>query len=281
MNERFLVLGASGLVGGLVLQQLLADGRTAIGATRRPSAQHHIRMDLLDPASFAPALEGVTTVMLMSRPGDEDAHLLAEPFVAAMQRAGVKRVVVLSALGAERRPEFSLHKVERLVERSGLLWTHVRPNFFMQMLALPPMACEIANQGTLSLPLGDASVAYVDAHDVAAVVHRALVDEGLTGQGLTVSGPRAWNHESLMRVLSASLGREVRYVSLSESEARQLLADRGFSTRHAERVLSFYRLIREGLCGGEDERLFEILGRPLNEWADFVRAHLAAWTQRD
>jgi uncharacterized protein YbjT (DUF2867 family) len=279
MKERFLVLGASGLVGGLVWQHLLQDGLDAWGATRRPVSERHVALDLLEPASFAAALRGVTTVMLVSRPGDEDAHRLAQPFVEAMRQAGVSRVVVLSALGAERRPEFSLRKVEQLVEESGLAWTHVRPNFFMQMLALPPLSCEIAGRGTLSLPLDDAAVAYVDAHDVAAVVHRAWVDASLSGRALAVNGPRAWSHEQLMEVLSSALGRELRYVPLSEDAARELMTARGLQPRQAQRVLAFYRLIRAGFCEAADDAVAALLSRPLSRWEGFVERQRAAWPQ--
>ena len=167
MSERFLVLGASGLVGRHVVQRLEEEGRTVVCATRNPAAARDVYFDLLDPASFGRALDGASTVMLISRPGDEDAHVHAKPFIDSMRRSGVRRVVVLSALGAQLRPDFSLRKVEVLVEDSGMRWTHVRPNFFMQMLALPPLATEIAARGTLSLPLAGAAIAYVDARDVA------------------------------------------------------------------------------------------------------------------
>lgn len=277
MNERFLVLGATGLVGSLVLQLLLQDGRDARGATRRPGTLRHVRFDLLEPDSFAPALEGISTVMLMSRPGDEDAHLVAEPFVCAMARAGVRRVVVLSALGAEQRPEFPLRKVEQLVERSGLAWTHVRPNFFMQAFARPPLAYEIAARGSFSLPLGDARIAYVDARDVAAVVHRALVDTRLAGHGITVNGPHVWRHEEMARVLSAGIGRVVTYVRLSEDDARALMKARGLPARRIVRALAFYRWIRAGLCDCQDDGVEALLGRPLATWEEFVMRHRLAW----
>jgi uncharacterized protein YbjT (DUF2867 family) len=277
MHERYLVLGATGLVGGLVLHQLASEGRDVLGATRRPGSARQVRLDLLDEASFQPALADVTTVMLMSRPGDEEAHRVAQPFIAAMRQAGVRHVVVLSALGAQRRPEFSLRKVELLVEHSGMSWTHIRPNFFMQTLALPPLAAEIANQGTLSLPLGDAAIAYVDARDVACVVHRALVDPGLVGRGIDVNGPDAWTHDALMEVLSLTLGRPLRYVGLDEDEARALMRARRFPPLRIERVLSFYRLIRQGFCAHPDAELGALLGRPLTAWSDFVRVNRGAW----
>ncbi|TFY99965.1 NAD(P)H-binding protein [Ramlibacter rhizophilus] len=278
MESRFLVTGSTGLVGGLVRRALAAEGRDVRAATRRPAAPGDVLFDLLDEKTFAPALAGVRTVMLISRPGDEDAHLLAEPFVASMKQAGVARVVVLSALGSDKRPAFSLRKVEQLVERSGMAWSHVRPNFFMQMLALPPLSSELASQGSLSLPLADARIAYVDAHDVAAVVHRAMLDPRMDGRALDVSGPSAWNHDELLAVLAARADRPLRYARLTHDEARELMLARGMAPRQTERVLTFYRLIREGFCAKPDAEVARLLGRPLRTWPAFVDAHLAAWS---
>jgi len=277
MSDRILVVGSSGLVGRNVVQMLEAENRSLVCATRHPATNRDVYFDLLKPASFARALEGVSTVMLISRPADEDAHVHAAPFVQAMRVRGVRRVVVLSALGAELRPDFSLRRVEILVEDSGMLWTHVRPNFFMQMLALPPLATEIAALGTLSLPLAGASVAYVDAFDVAAVVHRALIDESLSGHGITVSGPEPLDHDQIAASISQSIGRPVRYVQLGEATARELMLSRGFDARQVERVLTFYRLIRGGFCGKPDGCAAKLLGRPLRTWSDFLVRSRPAW----
>lgn len=282
MKEQCLVLGASGLVGRHVLRLLAQDGRPVRAATRSPRGPGQVELDLLDPRTFAPALAGISTVMLLSRPGDEDAHVHAAPLVEAMVQAGVGRVVVLSALGAQRRPEFSLRKVELLVERSGLAWTHVRPNFFMQMLALPPLAMEIAARATLSLPLAEASIAYVDARDVAAVLHRALVDPSLAGRALPVSGPQPLDHRGIAASIGEARGWPVEYVPLAEEAARALMLGRAFEPRHVERVLAFYRLIRDGFCAAPDDgAIAQLLGRPLRRWTAFVAENRAVWRTSD
>ena len=194
MPERILILGASGLVGGKVLCLLRDNGYVALGASRKKTGDQWVPFDLLDSATYTAALAGISTVMLISRPGDEDAAQHAAPFIDAMVAAGVKRVVDLSALGAAGRPDFSTRKVEALLETSGLQWTHVRPNFFMQMLTRPPLSTEIATSNTLHLPLGDAAIAYVDACDVAAVLYKALTDPTLVGRAMEVSGPEAVTH---------------------------------------------------------------------------------------
>lgn len=276
-SKEFLVLGASGLVGRHVAELLEQDGFAVRCATRYPGRSNDVFLDLLDTRTFGAALRGVDTVMLLSRPGDEDAHVHAAPFVRAMSRAGVRRVVVLSAIGAQLRPRFSLRKVEVIVEQSGLQWTHVRPNFFMQAFARPPIAMEIATRGTLSLPLADSAIAYVDARDVAAVLHRALVDQTLSGQAITVSGTEALDHAQLAQSISMAVGRRVSYVPIDEESARAAMASRGLGLRRIHRVMAFHRLVREGFCSEPDDHVAHLLGRALRTWREFVIEHRPVW----
>jgi len=277
MPEDYLIMGATGEVGRRVLATMAAAGLPVRGASRRPRGQGMVALDLLDPATHRAAFEGASAAMLVSRPGDEEAHVHAEPLVRAMVDAGVRRVAVLSALGAGRREDFSLRKVERLVEASGAAWTHVRPGFFMQMLARPPLADEIAVDGTLSLPLADARVAYVDVEDVAAVLVRALTDPSLAGRAIDVNGPEALDHHEVAAAVARAAGREVRYVPLDDAQARLLLERRGLPSAHAERVLRFYALAREGWCATPDAEVAEMLGRPLGTFARFAARRATAW----
>jgi uncharacterized protein YbjT (DUF2867 family) len=277
MSDRFLVLGASGEVGGRVLEMLRQDGREAVGASRTPKDQNWVHFDWLDSETFRPALHSITSVLLVCRPGDEDADRYAAPFISAMVDAGVRRVVLLSALGAAKRPEFSLRKVELIVEASGLAWTHIRPNFFFQMLARPPLSSEIASFGTLSLPLGNARMAYVDAEDVAALLFKAITDQSLTGRAIELGGPEALTHEEIVQCIAQQTGRAIRFVNLSEDEAHALLLSRGFPAPHAERVMRFYALCRQGFCATPDAEAAQILERPLKHFDTFVEANRAAW----
>lgn len=277
MSESCLILGATGEVGRRVLGTMRARGLAVKGASRTDDGAGMVRFDLLDPATHGPAFERVSAVMLISRPGDEEAHVHAASAVAAMVAAGVRRVATLSALGAERREDFPLRRVERLVEASGMAWTHVRPNFFMDMLARPPLSAEVVARGTLSLPLADARIAYVDAEDVAAVMVRALTDDALIGRAIDVNGPEALDHHRVAGAIAKAIGREVRYVDLDEDDARGLMERRGFPPAQVARVLRFYALARRGWCAEPDAEVAGLLGRPLGTFDRFAAAHASAW----
>lgn len=279
MQEKILVMGAAGTVGHYVLAMLRAFETHTVGASRSIDGKGAgwVRLDLLDPQTFDPALDGVTKVLLVSRPGDEEADTVAAPFIEAMLRHRIRHVVVLSALGAGLRPDFSLRRLELAVEDSGLPWTHVRPNFFMQMLATAPLADEIRSQDTLSLPLADARVAYVDAYDVAEVIVKALLDDGHVHQAYEVNGPEALDHGEVCAMLARVRNRAVSYRPLASDAARTLLRQRGFPQVHAERVLRFYELIRAGWCASPDRELAALLARPLSTFREFAIRHAGTW----
>ena len=276
MKDSFLILGATGTIGGRVLDILAGEGRAVTGASRSRTGRGWAALDITDPSTFHAALDGISVVMLMARPGDEEAHVYAEPLIEEMVRRGVRKVVFLSALGAGSRPKFSIRKVEKLVESSGLDWTFVRPNFFMQMLATPPISAEIARHGTLSLPLAGSRTAYVDADDVAAVLARALTDPALDRKAVDVNGPQALDHYEVAERISAAAGRPITYVPLTEEAARALLSSR-FPRPQTERLLRFYALVREGRCAEPDRSVAGLLGRPLIRFSDFASANSAAW----
>jgi uncharacterized protein YbjT (DUF2867 family) len=136
---RMLVTGATGNVGSAVLELLVAAGAPALAAvrsedTRVPSGAEVVRFDFHDPATFR-AFRGVERVFLMRPPEMSDARRDLGPAIAAMKAAGVRQVVFLSLLGAEKNPVVPHHAVERLLLESGMDWVFLRPSFFMQNLS--------------------------------------------------------------------------------------------------------------------------------------------------
>ena len=141
MNTKILVVGATGTVGRPLVAELVNGGAAVRAATRDPArargmlpdAAEIVPFDLERTDTFDDALQYVDRVFLIARPGDEHADHLAFPLIEAMERHGVRHVVDLSALGAEARPSFALRKVEQRLEASPMTFTHLRPNFFMQL----------------------------------------------------------------------------------------------------------------------------------------------------
>lgn len=285
MDDKILVIGATGTVGGHLAEELARRGEWVRAATRDPAraarrsggAVEPVAFDLERPETFAPALAGVGRVFLIARPGDEEADRVAAPLIDEMRRRGVRRVVNLTAIGVEQRDDMALRKVELLVEASGVPFTHLRPNFFMQVFSTGPLLAALRATGALHLPAEGARISYIDARDIAAAAAVALTEPGHTGKAYTLTGPEPLDHHEVARALSEAAGRPIRYVPISEDAARGAIAASGLSAPRVERLIGFYRLVRKGLAAPVSPDVEAILGRPAGSFAQFARDHASCW----
>lgn len=281
-----LVTGATGKVGRHLVRELARHGHpvralvrnraraTAIEGTGVPM----VVGDLDKPETLPPALEGVRRVFLLSSPSPRVEELHGH-LVDAAAEAGVAHVVRLSARGADPEGPIALLRwhgqAEKRLEASDLAWTHLRPTFFQQnLLGLAPW---IAARGELRVPGGDARVAMIDVRDVARSAAAVLAGdvEDHAGRAYELTGPKAQGFGEVAQVLSAVLGRDVRYVDQDPEEARQAMEGAGVPGWLASGLVELYRLYAER---GEEEPTGEVerlTGRPATPLAEVVRRHAA------
>lgn len=284
-SEPVLVVGSTGAVGSELVKRLRDKGERVRGATRNPSdavgrfgsAAEFVRFDLEQSETYAPALAGVDRVFLMSRPGDDYSDRLAVPLIDEMKRQGVRHVVDLSALGAERNDDFALRKIEKHLESSGMAFTHLRPNWFMQVFTSGPLHVGIRADAAISLPIADAAISYIDVRDIAAVAAAALTVDGHAGKAYALTGPESLDHHTIASTISLAAGRTIRYVPISEDAARQAIQSAGLSPQRAERLLGFYRLVRQGACAPVSPDVENILGRSPIAFSQFAKDNATCW----
>jgi uncharacterized protein YbjT (DUF2867 family) len=269
-----------------VVRGLAEAGREVRAATRDPAGARGrtwagrvrpVAFDFEAPDTWGPALEGVERLFLMARPGDDDADRHSIPFVDAAVRRGVRRVVALSALGVERLPGMALRKIEVHVEASGLEWTFLRPNFFMQIFSTGSLQAGIRATGTISVPSADARLSWIDARDIAEVGVRALVGDDLVGRALALTGSESLDHASVAAAIARATGREVRYLPVDEDASRAALERIGLPPARIARLLGFYRLVRAGACAPVLPDLADALGRPPVTFERFAADHAGCW----
>ena len=285
MPIQVLVLGATGAVGSLVAEKLMRAGRAVRAASRNPkvasaggiSASEFVEFDLEKPSTFMPALSGVDCVFLIARPGDDHPERVVVPLIQSMKTAGIRHVVNLTAMGVERREDIGLRRVELLLEASGLDFTHLRPNWFMQVFCSGPLLMDIRATGAIHLPSADARISYVDARDVAAVAARVLLEPGHARKAYTLTGSEPLSHRAVAGAISEASGQSIRYVAISDHEARQTIEASGISAQRAERLIGFYRLVRAGFCEPVSSDVQTVLGRDPISFERFVVDHAACW----
>ena len=185
---RLLITGATGNVGGAALRCLLAQRPAGTGlavATRKPARNrqglgldvpevNRVPFDFTKPETLAPALRGVTGLLLVRPPAISDVARYLKPVVQAAVAAGVGHVVFLSLQGAQYNPLAPHRKVEGYLKASGIRYSLLRPSFFMQNLSTTHRD-DIRRHDQLLLPAGHARTSFVDADDVGEAAARLLL----------------------------------------------------------------------------------------------------------
>ena len=270
-----LVTGASGTVGSEVVKAL--GGRSAgvrAGYRTRPqnvpAGVESVKLDYERPETIRPALQGVDTLFLLSNTVDPERKVVDEA-----KRAGVKRIVKLSVIGAaEEGFTFARwHRaVEKYIEASGLGWTFLRPNGFMQNV-VTYMGETIRSQSAIYSPAGNAAASHIDARDVGAVGARVLTDKGHEGKAYELTGPAALTYGQIAEILSRVLGRTIGYVPISPEQYRQAAVAAGTPEGYADALVDLNRYYLEGKASVVTPSVRQLTGRDAIPFEQFARDH--------
>jgi uncharacterized protein YbjT (DUF2867 family) len=235
-----LVAGATGVVGGEVVRQLLAAGHDVRAITRDPARAGAlggevkvVTADLERPGTLPAALSGVESVFMLSGGGPatplQDANL-----AEAAAAAGVRHLVKLSIIGAEYGFDdlvSSWHLAgERTIRQIGSrpgapTWTFIRPGEFSSNARL--WATTVKARDTVFWAQGDVKVAVIDPRDVAAVAVEALTGSDHESKTYRIGGPEALTTRERVDRLAAALGRPLEYVEVPIAAARDAAAKAG------------------------------------------------------
>lgn len=220
-NELVLVTGGTGGLGHRVVERLARAGRGVRVLSRRPHESapgvEYVVGDLVKGDRVDAAVAGTTTVIHCAGVGKikEDA-VQARRLVDAATRAGVRHLVSVSVVGADRIPvETALDRSmfayfasqrakELIVVESGLPWTNLRATQFHDGFVLL-MVRALSNLPVVPVPAGF-RFQPVDADEVAGeLVQLAL--GAPAGQAPDIAGPKIHDAEHLVRTYLDAIGR--------------------------------------------------------------------------
>lgn len=272
-----LVTGASGLVGREVVSRLTGQAPVRQGLRTGGSGENGtVRFDFLDSSTFEVALRDVRQVFLLRPPQLARARHDFGPFVAAMQRAAVQQVVFLSVRGAERNPLLPHRRIEKLLEVSGLGWTHLRPNDFMQNFATTHQS-DIRDRGEIWAPAGRGRTSFVDVRDVADAVVEVLTKPGHNRQAYTLTGSDAFTLDEVALVLSETLGRQVIYRNPGIPAFLRHIRASGRPLALGLIMTGVYTVARLGLAAKVYPELERLIARPPTALRSFIHDYTSVW----
>jgi uncharacterized protein YbjT (DUF2867 family) len=277
-----LITSATGTVGSEVVKRLKAQG-LAVTAASRLSAKASADLGVPavtwhwdQPQGFAAALEGVETLFLGTPPGSPDELSGGLAAVAAAKRAGVRKIVKLSAIGAEKMPDSAHRRVELAIEAAGVEWFFARPGFFMQNFN-EGMLKDVLS-GVIARPAGDGRTSFIDARDIAAVLAVAVQGDSLNGQALALTGSEALSYGDLAAELSRATGRPLRYEDVPAADFKAALLAAGVPRQGADFMTSFYdQVVRRGFAATVTDGVKRATGRDPLTLAQYARDYAAVF----
>jgi len=281
-----LVTGATGNIGRELVRELSARGATVRAFVRNQVHAQAIALpgvqvvegDVNRPETFWASFEGVDRLFLLvpssSKVEEQQLHL-----VDAAKRSGVKRIVKLSQFGAALNSPGRFQRyhavVEDYIRESGLAYTFLRPNLFMQ--GFLNFRSTISAQRALYAAAGHAKISVVDVRDIADVAARALTESGHDGETYEITGPEALSHLQMANLLSDATGVPIKYVDLPLDDFQQNLLDLGFPRWQADGLMEEYAIYRCGGAADVTNTVFEVTGAAPRTFSEFAHEYSAAF----
>jgi uncharacterized protein YbjT (DUF2867 family) len=282
MSETIFVSGATGTTGGATARALRARGAKVVVGVRTPDKSGPLeaigatvrQFDLADPSGMTDAMRGADRLYLVT-PVSERTAALTEAVIAAAKAAGVRHAVKLSGLDVDKEPRFTMgrwhHAAEKAIQASGLEWTFLRANAFMQNFL--GNAGTIKNTGSYFSPFGSTPVCFIDAEDIGEVAATVLLSDGHAGNIYNLTGPRGIANDEVAKLLGEAAGRPVTCVNVTEDQLRQALAGHGMPEVVASATAELLGLMATGTAAYVSPDAEKLLGHAPRDFADWTRAN--------
>lgn len=278
-----LVTGASGHLGRLIVESLLARGAapTDIVAGARTVekaadlAEKGVRvvpLDYDDPHSVAAALEDVDTVALVS--GSEVGKRFQQhsAVIDAAVAAGVGQLIYTSLTRATESPLVLAPEhvqTEQAIRASGLPYVILRNDWYSENYAQDLAAA--AQSGEVTASVGDARVASASRRDFAEAVAVVALEDGHIDTTYELAGDVAWDYDDLAAAMGEVLGREVVYRRIDTAAQIALLTSFGLDEGTAGFVAALDAGIAAGALDSDDTTLSRLIGRPTTPLVETLR----------
>lgn len=278
-TDKILVVGASGTVGSEIVKLLQASGYAVRQTTSRPSntSSDQVHLNLVTGEGIKDAFAGVERAFLISPPGYDDQYAILAPLIQEAKRRGLKKVVLMTAMGANAVETSPFRRAELELERSGISYNIIRPNWFLQNFNTFWLH-GIQTEGKILLPAGTAKVSFIDARDIAAVAARLLVDDSVANRDFDLTGPESVTHDEVASAIAKTTGKKVVYEEVSPDDFKKGLIKAGLPEGYSNFLVMIFGFLREGYASAITPHVQNLLGRTPRGLDTYVQDYVKSWS---
>jgi NAD(P)H dehydrogenase (quinone) len=225
-NEKIIISGASGKLGGQAVKDLLARGvpaKNLILVSRTPDTlAEYAKLgaatrfgDFAKPESLTTAYAGGTRLLLISIGGGAGPRPVAHGHaIDAAKAAGVKQIAYTSWLGISKGDTEGIAAdhvaTEALLRTSGVAYTFLRNSLYMENVL--PQAVKMLSEGKATLPNGEVLIGYVTRGDCAAAAAAAVSTPGHDNKSYDITGPELIGVRQIAAAATAATGKPITLV---------------------------------------------------------------------
>ncbi|MFP4498171.1 MAG: SDR family oxidoreductase [Vulcanimicrobiota bacterium] len=284
MDKRILVTGPTGKVGSQVIKYLKRKDNVEIIA-----GVHHlndadrfesqgikiVEFELDDPETIENALS-ITDRLFLLTPMTPDMERRVQNVVEQTRNNKVEFIVRLSFYGASDENPVRLgelhRKADQVVINSGIPYTILRPNSFMQNFS-EYYADSIREMDTFYLAQGDGKISYIDTRDIGNVAATILAEptrENIN-QIYTLTGSQALDNFEVADIFSRVMGRQIKYVNISKEEMSQYMRQQKMPDWIIDIMMEYQDYIKKNMATRVTGRVVELTGMPPYTFREFSR----------
>ncbi|AGF52978.1 slr0317 [Synechocystis sp. PCC 6803] len=279
MNRKILVTGATGSNGTEIVKRLAAKNvqvRAMVRDFDRAKKIAFPNVEVVEgnfdrPETLLEALAEVDRAFLLTN-STERAEAQQLAFVDAARQNGVKHIVKLSQFAADAHSPVRFLRyhaaVEAAIQGSGMTYTFLRPNLFMQ--GLLNFQSTITSQNAFYAAISDAKVSVVDVRDIADVAVVALTETEHEGKIYNLTGPQALTHAEMAEQLSAALNRQIAFVDIPSEVMRDQLLNIGMPPWQADGVIEDYAHYRRNEAAAVSSGIQDAIGKEPRSFNTFA-----------
>lgn len=277
MTNKTLIIGASGNVGSEIGKILKEKGqKVALATSKEIKSDEQVHLNLISGEGLEKAFEGVDRAFLLAPPGYTNQDEILKPVIDLAKKNKLKKVVLMTAMGADANPDAPMRKAEIELEKSGLNYNIIRPNWFMQNFNTFWIQ-GILSQQKIFLPVGKAKGSFIDTRDIAAVAAELLFNDNFSNKAFNLTGKDVLDHDQVASIISNVTDKNISYQEISPEAMREGLLLAGLPADYTEFLLMILEFFKLGYSEQTTNSVKEITGKEPISFIQYAEDYKSSW----